>query len=193
MDQQEHEDPFAIAKPDWTKWLPVKTGKLWQAAALACNHDPSNFRFFNDGTLSPFARCSNEFTELLALAKHNVGGRLKTIAINKAAIEESEVSFPEFFSWLKKIGYELPQELLGSVNSEATPLTEDTPLGERERATLLTLIAALCDGADIDITKPAKAASIIEGLTLRIGSRIASRTIVEHLKRIPAALEKRQS
>lgn len=42
------------------------------------------------------------------------------------------------------------------------PIAEGSPLKERERTTLLTLIAALCDDARLDITKPSKAASAIE-------------------------------
>lgn len=71
------------------------------------------------------------------------------------------------------------------------PIAEGSPLKEQERTTLLTLIAALCDDARLDITKPSKAASAIEDLTSRIGARVAARTIEEHLKRIPVALQKR--
>lgn len=190
---QYDEDPWV--RPDWAKWQAEKKGRLWHVVALACNYDPINFKFFDFEELSNYfgPQHPSDFEALLTLAKSNLGGNLKVLKINKDALEESEVSFPAFFSWLKATGYELPSELLSSVNNKATPLTEDAPLGERERTTLLTLIAALCDSADIDIKKPAKAASIIEGLTLRIGSKVASRTIVEHLKRIPAALEKRQT
>lgn len=195
MSTQEMEDPFAITKPDWPKWLEVKSVKLWQAVALACNYDPSNFKFFDDKTfngeiLCPFSRRPSDFSELLKMAKSNLGGKLKVLTINKTALEESEVSFPAFFSWLKATGYELPTELLGSVNNKAIPLIEETPLKERERTTLLTLIAALAKEAGIDITKPSKAAGLIEDLTLQIDRRVSARAIENHLKKIPAALEK---
>ena len=65
------------------------------------------------------------------------------------------------------------------------------PLGERERATLLTIVAALAAEAKIDITKPSKAAELIENLTTRHCVRVAARTIADHLNRIPDALERR--
>lgn len=69
----------------------------------------------------------------------------------------------------------------------------DRSLGRRERATLLTIIAALAKAAKIDIEKPSKAASTIENLTTEMGARVAARTVEEHLKNIPDALERRQS
>lgn len=186
-------DPWAITPPDWGKWLGIKNGKLWQAAALACNYDPANFNFFNEDTLCPIARRPSDFAELLNLAKNNLGGKLKATTINKGALEESEVSLQTFYSWLKATGYDLPPELVGHVGQKAASLTDEQSLGERERTTLLTLIAALAHEAGIDISKPSKAAGLIEGLTTKIEARIAARTIEEHLKRIPGALEKRSS
>lgn len=65
------------------------------------------------------------------------------------------------------------------------------PLGERERITLLVIISALAKEAKIDILKPSKAAELIDRLTQTLGARVAARTIEDHLKRIPAALENR--
>lgn len=67
----------------------------------------------------------------------------------------------------------------------------DRPLGERERATLLTIIAALARHANIDVTRTSKAAQIIESLTSDLGAKIPARTAEEHLKRIEDALERR--
>ncbi|HXG88456.1 MAG TPA: hypothetical protein VNJ02_08985 [Vicinamibacterales bacterium] len=67
----------------------------------------------------------------------------------------------------------------------------DNPLGERERVTLLTIIAALCDGLKIDITKPSAAGTIIESFTDMIGAHVAARTIEDHLRKIPDARQRR--
>jgi hypothetical protein len=67
--------------------------------------------------------------------------------------------------------------------------TLQRPLGRRERDSLLVVIAALARLARIDVAKPSKAAAVIEGETSRMGSRVAARTIEDHLKRIPEALE----
>ncbi|NPT60487.1 hypothetical protein [Paraburkholderia elongata] len=64
------------------------------------------------------------------------------------------------------------------------------PLGERERTTLLVIIAGLAKEAKIDVLKPSKAGVEIEQLIARTGARVACRTIENHLKRIPEALEK---
>ena len=59
----------------------------------------------------------------------------------------------------------------------------DKPLGERERTTLLTIIAALADFAKLDLRHPSKAAQSIESMTSHIGARISARAIENHLKR----------
>ncbi len=69
----------------------------------------------------------------------------------------------------------------------------DRPVAERERATLLTIIAALAKFAKVDWTKTSKAGDVIEELSLDINARVPSRTIQEHLKRIPDALERRSN
>ena len=67
----------------------------------------------------------------------------------------------------------------------------DKPLEQRERATLLTIIAALARAANIDISKASKAGEVIEAQTIGLRARVSARTIENHLKRIPDALERR--
>lgn len=67
----------------------------------------------------------------------------------------------------------------------------DKRLGGRERATLLTIIAALAEKAGIDVSKPSKAGVAIEALTIEKGARVAARTVEDHLKLIPDALERK--
>jgi len=78
---------------------------------------------------------------------------------------------------------------------QTEPLTEkasaEKPLGERERVTLLTIIAALCNEASIDTSKPTAAGVTIASLTETLGAPVAARTIEEHLRRIPEAVERR--
>jgi hypothetical protein len=73
-----------------------------------------------------------------------------------------------------------------------SPQALERPLGERERSTLLTIIAALAKAAGVDITKPGKAGAAIEALTVDVGARVAERTVIDHLNRIPEALERRK-
>ena len=65
----------------------------------------------------------------------------------------------------------------------------EKPLERRERSTLLVIIAALAKMAKVDVTKPSAAAIAIETQTELMGTRVASRTIENHLNRIPEALE----
>jgi len=66
----------------------------------------------------------------------------------------------------------------------------DKPVAQRERTSLLTIIAALAKEADIDVSMPSKAAGQIEALTIEQGTRIAVRTVLGHLNRIQDALER---
>jgi hypothetical protein len=65
------------------------------------------------------------------------------------------------------------------------------PLEQRERDTLLVIIAALAELAKIDVNKPAAAGATIESQTALLGAEVSSRAIQNHLKRIPEALERR--
>ena len=74
---------------------------------------------------------------------------------------------------------------------EAANVENDRPLATRERNTLLTIIAALCKEEKIDIGAPSKAGDLIQSMTYVMGAPVAKRTIEEHLKKIPSALEAR--
>jgi hypothetical protein len=67
----------------------------------------------------------------------------------------------------------------------------EKPVERRERNTLLVIIAALADMAKIDVSKPSAAGASIESKTAQMGARVAARTIENHLKRIPEALDTR--
>ena len=75
-----------------------------------------------------------------------------------------------------------------TVNDVQPTEAPEKPLGTTERNTLLTIIAALCKEAKIDIKTPSKAGDLIQSLTNLMGTPVAKRTIEEHLKKIPDAL-----
>jgi hypothetical protein len=68
---------------------------------------------------------------------------------------------------------------------------EPKPLSNRERDTLLIIIAALAKEANIDIKKTSKYGDLIAELTQTLGCPIGATTIEEKLKLIPDALESR--
>ena len=86
---------------------------------------------------------------------------------------------------------ELLRENIALRNGGRKAVTADRPLKERERKTMLIIIAALARVAKIDINSPGKAALYIEGLTDEMGARASKRAIENHLKNIPDALESR--
>jgi hypothetical protein len=64
----------------------------------------------------------------------------------------------------------------------------DKPLSNRERDTLLTIIAVLCKGANCDYTRVAKTAGHIHRTAEDMEISIGETTIETHLKKIPNAL-----
>lgn len=62
---------------------------------------------------------------------------------------------------------------------------------QRERDTLLVIIAALAEVHGIDVRRVSKAAMEIESATIRKRARVSARAIEDHLRRIPDALERK--
>ena len=72
--------------------------------------------------------------------------------------------------------------------SKINSFEADKPLGKRERDSLLTIIAALCEDAGYDYTKAAKTAGLIQSTAAKMRVSIGDTTIEGHLKKIPGAL-----
>jgi hypothetical protein len=107
-----------------------------------------------------------------------------------------ELTDPIDMADVLKMGIFLPEEIARieaiSDDSTANEVTQESaPLKNRERDTLLTIIAALAKYGKISIDEYGKSAGFISGLTDEIGASVAKRTIEEHLKKIPNALEVR--
>jgi hypothetical protein len=79
---------------------------------------------------------------------------------------------------------------LEALISEPEPDLE-RPIGQRERDNLLVIIAALANLAKIDVAQPSKAAAVIESETIRMGARVAARTIEDKLRCIRDARERK--
>jgi hypothetical protein len=67
----------------------------------------------------------------------------------------------------------------------------EKPISDKERETLLVIIAALAKEAKIDISKTSKAGVLIAAITQQLGAPIGATTIETHLKKISQALESR--
>jgi len=68
----------------------------------------------------------------------------------------------------------------------------ERPLDERERVTLLAIIAVLAEAAGIDLSKPSPAADKIEKLIELRGAKVSSKTIFNHLREVDDALERKK-
>ena len=64
----------------------------------------------------------------------------------------------------------------------------DKPLGQRERTTLLTIIAALAKEANVDVSKPSKSGHTISALIEAIGYEVAPNTVAGHLRTLRKTL-----
>lgn len=146
---------------------------------MACDLDPRNFKINGQPVFRFIGGLPEPIQEILSMAKGSIGagGVLKPVFLSRV-LEESEVTLTNFSKWAESIGLDIPEAFPGKSVSKQTS-QEETALGERERATLLTLIAALAQEAGIDISKPSKAAGLIEGLTMRLNTRVGYTGILE--------------
>jgi hypothetical protein len=73
---------------------------------------------------------------------------------------------------------------------KAQPVADppEKPVGQRERTTLLTIIAALAEEAKIDVSKPTKAGETIAALISSIGYEVAPNTVAGHLRTLRKTL-----
>ena len=77
-----------------------------------------------------------------------------------------------------------------NTKADAVTVREDKKLNTRERNTLLTIIAALCEYSDIDVNQRGVACQISR-LTQEIGAPVSDDTVRHWLKMIPEALATR--
>lgn len=135
---------WAPRRPVWDDWKSAERARLWQAVALACELDPSQFKLYDDPRLNRiFTSTPQQFDDLLMLAKSNIGaaGILKLISIGNEGLEESEIELSTFAAWAKSVGYKLPPEF--PRQDEIIPsLNHGWPWGDHDTKLLRELSAA---------------------------------------------------
>lgn len=138
------QDPWALRRPTWDDWKSTERARLWQAVALACDLDPNNFTVFNNPRLDRFFKHPpQQVEELLMLAISNIGagGILKLVSKSAEGLEESEVRFSNFVTWLKFIEHHPPAEF--PWQPEAMTFSNmNWPWGRHETDSLRKLAAA---------------------------------------------------
>lgn len=132
-----------LRKPVWDEWRKVKQARLWQAVALACNIDPSNFQLGGLSLVRLFSNQPTEFDDLLTMAKGSIGagGILKPLPQSVGTLEEREVKLSNFAAWLKTVPHKPPSEF--PWHPEAIALSNmNWPWGRHETHLLRKLAAA---------------------------------------------------
>jgi hypothetical protein len=108
----------------------------------------------------------------------------------RSKFEKQRFTRSEISRWLNAVGMASVYHFNDSHRNEASPVYEK-PLGTTERHALLTIVAVLAKAAKLDIKSPGKTAQFIEGLSDEMGVHVSKRTVEDHLKKIPGALESR--
>ncbi len=106
---------FSLPKPIWPDWVRIRHCALWQAAALACDVDPSIYKPYgltaNASRDSVLTAVPSNLQGLLDLAQSAVAsGTLKISRIGDATLMQSEVELSEFSTWLRMLGHRAPIE-----------------------------------------------------------------------------------
>lgn len=112
--QQADHALWGIPNPNWDEWKSTRRARLWQAAALLCAFDPNKLEIKpGSGALNRlFGRIPQEVTNLIELAKNNLGaGLLKSVKLDISNPEDSEVDLTAFTTWANSIGLALPPGL----------------------------------------------------------------------------------
>lgn len=91
---------------------------------------------------------------------------------------------------VRRVAIEELAAKLGTAEPVVRAETE-TLLGERERATLLSIIYTLADAAKVDLTQTFKAAEQVSAMADRLGISISAQTINGHFKRAAEVAQRR--
>jgi hypothetical protein len=137
-------DFWAPKKPNWDDWRTVKQARLWSVVALASDLDPSNFQTIGGPQLARWMKVlPQQVEDLLAMAKSSIGanGILKLVSKSAEGLEESEVTFSNFSTWLKSIKHQPPTEFHWQTEA-ITFRNLDWPWGRHETDLLRKLAEA---------------------------------------------------
>lgn len=118
--------------------------------------------------------------------RHGTGGSLATLEGAKQPGEQPEVFWKRVAESQSLAIAELRTQIDGG-----RPAHPQRELSTKERNTLLTLIAVLCQQANLDPAKTAKTAGVLQAAAARMGIGLGETTIENKLKAIPDAVASR--
>lgn len=200
---------------DLSHWDLIDEFTLFEAACLAAGKEPRNienienhpdacviYEAMNKACMSAWMNAHLYFgpgseivlqpDDLPSTALLKAIDRCKRTDCDLELFSESDnpvISRQTLASWfsIKKF---LPSYSFVASNSQAKEEAEKL-LSTKERTTLYTIIGLLAKEAKIDYSQPSAAAAVIKAAADLAGIDIGQRTIEEHLKKIPDALERR--
>lgn len=197
-------DGGSSGRAKWSLWAQMPKAELWQAVALSIDRSPGEWGYgcrsagrFNE----TYARedFGTGFWDRMRIAQASLSasGPLRAfhLSVGIHRNPRAEVSLPEFGSWAESKGWTLPTEFprILPIEPIASPPTDqqDKPLGNNERNSLLTIIAALCDYSDIDLNSRGTVSLVVK-MTEEIGAAVSDDTVRKHLANVRTALESRK-
>ncbi|WP_373508281.1 hypothetical protein [Thiocapsa sp.] len=174
---------------------------LWYAPLLFCGEPGKPEAFIQGDNQGVFksGRCMVRWVELIARAV-DCGELPAREPDGLSVMDKGETITPnhlvywrELEAWAKdRHGLSAGFSTMKELENRSNPVNPiDKPLGEVERRTLLTIIAALAQHAKIETARHEAAGVIIARLTDAIGAHVDAGTIARHLKKIPDAIEAR--
>ena len=180
-------------------WMERHEEKIVRVQMIECDLVRRDFRLLDEGWIRDAITNIRLDGDAYWNSDVSIGSRPGWLRTEiKEFFKATKVDFPE--AALASPGNRLASPAIPASLS-ATPFAHsETPgalgdmekaIGTRERTTLLTILAALAEEAKISLVTPSKSAELIAGMTERMGSPVAKRTIEEHLKKVTDALERK--
>lgn len=208
-------------RADWDFWCQKINARLWEAIALSVDIDPRQGAIGLDREKEGLTFSGDEISledlallaDRTAIALDHLGATLAPSALSLSDPTQHSVRLKDFAAWAAYMKWSPFPERFAAMadsqsindfskrlvmltsqkeNAERQPKSVEKPLGTRERNTLLVLIASLAKLANLDLSKPSKAAAVIAQASEQIGAPVDVRTIENHLKGIEHAMESRR-
>jgi hypothetical protein len=168
-----------MTEPDWDTWRHIPHVARWQAAALSLNINPDELQ---DRRECDTRRIADQ------AKRAEFDRRLRIINAQRYDVLGSDpntraIGLARFAAWALSIGWDIPRELRALTEPPKRRAADDGEPDPRHRKTLLRIIGALLDLAEIDPDEPPKttAHSINAKLELR-GAGMKDDTIAKVIR-----------
>lgn len=172
---------------DFKHWAKAAYWTIDEAAALLCGLEPKDRHIADD--IAPLAEhfaVARSFCDIQQLLLRENGNRIHERLQPDAVV-----------GWAEAFDISVPAPLLDAVRRFKTPPTQaapaDKPPDSRIRTTLLNIIGALADAANLDLSQHYKAGDTVAAMLATKGVTYSGRAIGEHLKAVREAMDSRKA